>query len=352
MEIEHNATAWHDDSSIRICPTCQGKGHVRIDALSLPILSLVIPVFQEAARLENNLTVIVQTVRTLNLPFEMIVVDDGSTDDTWHILRVMRGTLPELVALRLSRNFGKESALAAGIAHARGAACIIMDSDLQHPPSLIPEMVRLWQSDHWDIVEAVKTDRGNESVFYKFAAGLFYSVFKRSTRIDLSGASDFKLLDAKALAGWAHLHETNTFFRGLVPWLGFRRTQISFRVPERVGGKSRWSAYNLIRLAMVGITAFSTLPLQIITILGVLVLMSSALFGIYEILRWVMGFSYPGFPTIILLQLGIGGILMLSLGIIGTYIARIFEEVKGRPRYLVMEKLDSTPTASQSNVSS
>lgn len=325
----------------RICPTCQGKG--RLDLPLPPVtLSLVIPAFQEAAGLEHNLRVIHSTLRGVRLPFEMIVVDDGSTDRTWQVLQKLHAELPELVALRLSRNFGKESAIAAGIEHTRGAACIVMDADLQHPPALIPEMVRLWQQERWDIVEGVKSTRGDESVLYHLAATLFYGAFNRLTRVDLSRASDFKLLDRKVLAGWGRLHETNTFFRGLVPWLGFRHTQIPFRVSARVGGKSNWSFYALVHLALVGITAFSTVPLQIVTGLGIAVLLCSAVFAVYEIARWLMGSSYPGFPTVILLLLGIGGTLMVCLGIIGTYVARIYEEVKGRPRYLVMETLQGT----------
>lgn len=331
---EANGTNW------QVCPTCHGQGQIHDLAPSV-ILSVVIPAFQEGTGLEHNLKVIHSTMSQIGSPFEMVVVDDGSTDKTWQVLEALHTELPELAALRFSRNFGKESAIAAGIEYARGAACIIMDADLQHPPTLIPEMVRLWQQEKWDIVQGVKITRGRESRVYHLAAMLFYGIFNRLTRLDLDNASDFKLLDRRVLASWRRLRETNTFFRGLVPWLGFRHTQIPFHVSERVGGKTSWSFSGLVRLALVGITAFSSVPLQIVTALGIFVLASSVIFALYEITRWFMGSSYPGFPTVILLLLGIGGTLMVSLGIIGIYIARIYEEVKGRPRYILMDTLES-----------
>jgi glycosyltransferase involved in cell wall biosynthesis len=309
-----------------------------------PVLSLVVPAFQEDRIIAASVSAIRASAVATGLLFEIIVVDDGSTDGTWQALDMARAEIPELVAIRLSRNFGKEGAIAAGLDAARGDACIVLDADLQHPPSLIPEMVRLWRDQHWDVVDAVKSNRGDESFGYHVITRAFYSLAGWLTGHDLQDASDFKLLDRRVVDEWRRLGERITFFRGLVSWLGFRRTEIRFDVAPRGGGQSAWSLRTLTALAIHAVTSFSALPLQIVTVLGLVTLVVAAAIAVQALRLWYNGSALPGFTTVILLQLMIGGFLMVSLGIIGTYIARIYEEVKGRPRYVVREVLPVTDT--------
>src|SRR4029077_4709768 len=305
------------------------------------ILSVLIPVHNESDQVAQNLSLIHAEASKTGLPTEMIVVDDGSTDNTWHVLETVVEQLPALKAIRFSRNFGKESAIRAGLTYSRGRACIVIDSDLQHPPELIPEMVRLWRDEHWDIVEGIKRTRGTEPLINKIGARFFYRTLSRLSGYDLYGSSDFKLLDRRVIDAWLDMRERNTFFRAMVSWLGYRRKQITFSVPRRRLTRSRWSFFSLFRLAVIAITAFSSLPLQAVTILGGLFLFCAILFSGYALAMYFAGLAFPGFTTVIILELLIGGVLMISLGIIGTYIAQIYQEVKYRPRYVVAETVSS-----------
>jgi len=304
-------------------------------------LSVLIPVHNEGDQIAENLSLINAEASKTGLPMEMIAIDDGSTDKTWQVLQRMVERIPGLKALRFSRNFGKEGAICAGLAYSSGQACVVIDSDLQHPPELIPEMVRLWRDEHWDIVEGIKKARGTESLINRIGALFFYRTLSGLSGYNLYGSSDFKLLDRKVRDAWLDMRERNTFFRGMVSWLGFRRKQITFSVARRRLTQSRWSFLGLFRLAIVAITAFSSLPLQAVTILGGLFLLCAILFSAYALVMYFAGLAFPGFTTVIILELLIGGVLMVSLGIIGTYIAQIYQEVKYRPRYVVAEALTS-----------
>ena len=281
------------------------------------------------------------SLSTCNLPYELVLVDDGSPDDTWHVIVGEAKTSHAIRALRLSRNFGKESALCAGLEHARGDAVIVMDADGQHPPSLIPDMVSLWQSSGADIVEAVKRRRGRESLASKLGAQLFYFILNRLSGFHFKGASDFKLMNRKAVDAWLKMHERNVFFRGMTVWMGFTAVQIPFEVVPRSAGQSTWSVLRRLKLALIGITAFSSFPLHLVTFAGVIFFGLSVLLGLETLYLKVIGRAVSGFATVILLELIIGSLLMISLGIIGEYLARIYEEVKGRPRYLVRESIES-----------
>lgn len=305
------------------------------------IFSVVIPVHNESDQIVQNLSLIHAEASKTEVPMEMIVVDDGSTDSTWRVLEKLAEQMPELKALRFSRNFGKEAAICAGLAYSSGQACIVIDSDLQHPPQLIPEMVRLWRQEHWEIVEGIKKTRGSESLINRIGARFFYRTLSGLSGYNLYGSSDFKLLDRKVIDAWLDMRERNTFFRGMISWLGYRRNQITFSVPRRRLTQSRWSFLGLFRLAVIAITAFSSLPLQAVTILGGLFLLCAMLFSGYALVMYFIGLAFPGFTTVIVLELLIGGVLMISLGIIGTYIAQIYQEVKYRPRYVVAETLSS-----------
>jgi glycosyltransferase involved in cell wall biosynthesis len=304
---------------------------------SFPQLSIVVPALNEERGLAAALLEMRARAIETGLTFKLIVVDDGSTDQTWRVLQSLSAKVPELHAIRLSRHFGKEGAIAAGLDASEGEAAIILDADLQHPPALIPEMVRLWKQQGWDIVEAVKTHRGGETWIHRVIARTFYRGAAWLTGYDLQDASDFKLLDRRVVDVWRRFGERTTFFRGMVAWLGFRRTQLAFEVQPRASGASRWSFVGLLGLAIRAVTSFSAVPLQLVTILGGVTLLIAAGVGVQALRLWYQGLALPGFTTVVLLQLISSGFLMLSLGIIGTYIARIYEEVKARPRYVVRE---------------
>ena len=298
-------------------------------------ISIVIPVYNEANTLTKSLPEIGNFVRSTGLSYEIIVIDDGSRDGTWDILHTISHTDQEIKAIKLSRNFGKESAIAAGLEFASGSAVIIMDGDLQHPPEIIPEMIRLWKEEGFDIVEAVKADRGSERISSKIGAKLFYWLMKHLSELDLDNSSDFKLLDRKVVNAHNRLPESSRFFRGIVSWLGFKKTQIPFSVKDRISGRSRWSIFRLVKLAIQASTSFSSLPLHIITILGLVTFAISVILGVQTLYMKFSGSAVSGFTTVIILLLSIGSVLMISLGIIGIYIGRIFEEVKGRPRFVI-----------------
>jgi glycosyltransferase involved in cell wall biosynthesis len=307
------------------------------------LLSIVVPVYREGAQLATFLKGVRNSVDQCRLPYELVLVDDGSPDDeTWRVITAEANSSDKVRALRLSRNFGKESALCAGLEHARGDAVIVIDADGQHPPSLIPEMVRVWQGSGADVVEAVKRRRGRESLSSKVGAQLFYFVLNRLSGFHFKGASDFKLMSRKAVDAWLKMRERNVFFRGMTVWMGFTSVQIPFEVVPRSVGQSTWSVLKRLKLALVGITAFSSFPLHLVTFAGLIFLGISVLLGLETVYLKLAGRAVSGFATVILLELIIGSLLMISLGIIGEYLARIYEEVKGRPRYLIEESIDRT----------
>lgn len=306
-----------------------------------PVYSVVIPVYREGTHLSTVLSIIQKELDSLQSLYEVVLVDDGSPDNTWDIIKGLSIHYPRLKALRLSRNFGKEYALCAGLEAAKGQAIIVMDGDLQHPPHLIPEMARIWREADVEIVEAVKVYRGKESMWGKLGAYVFYSILNNLSGYNLKGASDYKLLDRKVVNAWLQMGERNLFFRGMTAWLGFRRAQIPFEVAARVGGQSGWSILKLIKLAITGLTAFSSLPLQFVTFSGLMFLIFAAVIGVQTLVLKLTGQAVSGFATVIILILIIGSLLMISLGIIGEYIAKIYEEVKGRPRYIILDTIDA-----------
>jgi glycosyltransferase involved in cell wall biosynthesis len=304
-------------------------------------LSVVMPVFREGVQLSAFLAVVRDSLSQCNLPYELVLVDDGSPDDTWRVIVGEAKSSQAIRALRLSRNFGKESALCAGLEHVRGDAVIVMDADGQHPPSLIPDMVRMWQNSGADIVEAIKRRRGRESLSSKLGAMLFYFILNKLSGFHFKGASDFKLMNRKAINAWLEMNERNVFFRGMTVWMGFTTVQIPFEVVPRSAGQSTWSVLKRLKLALVGITAFSSFPLHLVTFAGMVFLGLSVILGLETLYLKLTGQAVSGFATVILLELIIGSFLMISLGIIGEYMARIYEEVKGRPRYIVTASIES-----------
>jgi dolichol-phosphate mannosyltransferase len=304
------------------------------------LISVVIPLYAEGATLAEFLSSVTAALDKSGWPYELILVDDGSQDNTWAAITAATARHPAIRALRLSRNFGKELALCAGLERARGDAVIVMDGDGQHPPSLLPDVLHLWQTTGVDIVEAVKTKRGPESLSGKLSALLFYIILNKLSGFDLKGASDFKLMNRKAVNAWLEMHERNVFFRGMTVWMGFTTVRLPFEVAPRSAGKSSWSYLKRLKLAVTGLTAFSSAPLQLVTLAGGLFFVFAILLGAQTLFRKLLGHAVSGFATVILLELIIGSLLMISLGIVGEYLARIYEEVKGRPRYVVTDSID------------
>ena len=299
-------------------------------------LSVVLPAYNEEESVPLAADVIGDLLTKAGIDHELIFVNDGSRDHTWRAIQEAAARRPQVRGIRFSRNFGKEAAIFAGLAQARGDCCVVLDCDLQHPPEKILEMYRLWQQG-WQIVEGVKISRGKESPLHTLAAKTFYRFLSGATRIDMSHASDFKLLDRRAVDVLVAMREKNAFFRALSSWIGFDTAQVEFEVQPRAAGESKWSLRSLTRYAVTNLAAFSTAPLQIVTILGVLVFLCSLVLGCWSLWQKINGQALEGFTTVILLLLLIGSALMVCLGILGYYIAKIYEEIKARPRYIVAD---------------
>lgn len=298
------------------------------------LLSVILPAYNEEASVPLAAETIAGILTAARIPHELIFINDGSRDRTWQAIQAACQRLPQVRGVRFSRNFGKEAAIFAGLAQARGACCVVLDCDLQHPPEKIVEMYRLWQQGY-QVVEGVKVSRGRESALHTLAARTFYRFLSGATQIDMSRASDFKLLDRRAVDVLLAMREKNAFFRALSSWIGFDTAQVEFEVQPRAAGESKWSLRSLTRYAVTNLAAFSTAPLQLVTLLGVLVFLCSLILGGWSLWQKLNGEALEGFTTVILLLLLIGSILMICLGIIGYYIAKIYEEIKDRPRYII-----------------
>lgn len=306
----------------------------------MSVLSVVLPSFNEEKNIDHTVDVLSELLEREQIDYELVFVSDGSVDGTYEKICEASRKNPKVKGIEFSRNFGKEASIFAGLSVALGDACVVMDCDLQHPPEKIPEMYRLWQ-EGYEVVEGIKTDRGKESLFHKVFANLFYGIMSRLIKVDMKSSSDFKLLDRKVVNVLLDLKEKNTFFRALTFWAGFRSTSVEYEVKERQYGESKWSYRSLFRYAIANATSFSTLPLQLVTMLGTVCIIFSIILGIQTLVKYFMGRAVEGFTTVILLILIVGGFVMLSLGIIGHYLARIYEEVKGRPRYIIKQTTDN-----------
>ena len=302
-----------------------------------PLISVVAPIYNEGPGVERFVRRLTEVLTAAGLRHELVLVDDGSSDDSWDRI-VQQALLDERVrGIQLSRNFGKEAAVLAGLEHAAGDAVVVIDSDLQHPPSAIPGMVQRWR-DGAHVVEAVKRNRTGQGVVGRLGGRLFNKAFTGMTKVALVDATDFRLLSRPALDALLRLPEHSSFFRGTSSWIGFRRSTVEVDIDHREGGASRWTFRSLFRLAVNGLTSFTSAPLHLVTIVGLTFAGFAVLLGAQTLLRWINGKSVAGFPTVILLLLVMGTFLLLGLGVIGEYLARIHEEVRGRPRYLVQEK--------------
>ncbi|MBQ7774940.1 MAG: glycosyltransferase family 2 protein [Lachnospiraceae bacterium] len=302
----------------------------------MSLLSIVLPSYNEEQNIANTAKVLAQLLENEQIDYELVFVSDGSKDATYEEILKAAEENPHVKGAKFSRNFGKEACIFAGLRLTTGDAVIVMDCDLQHPPQVIPQMWKLW-NEGYEVIEGVKTSRGKESLAHKMSAGLFYKIMSSLIKMDMNASSDYKLLDRKVVDVLLGLPEKNTFFRALTFWAGFNTTTVEYEVQERLYGESKWSVISLMKYAITNATSFSTLPLQLVTVMGVVSILFSVVLGIQTAVRYFMGNSVEGFTTVILLILIIGGFIMLSLGIIGHYIARIYEEVKGRPKYIISD---------------
>ena len=300
-----------------------------------PELSVIVPAHNEEPGIAAALLAINNALQSCSGSNEIIVVDDGSTDETYRVLQQLCQEQDNLRAIKLSRNFGKESAMLAGLRVATGDAVITLDADLQHPPALIPEMVEKWKAGTM-VVHAVKRQRESNTFMERFRAKIYNNLLKLLGGIDLRNSSDYKLLDRVIVDALIHeLHEYQRFYRGLVTWLGFKQEKLYFDVASRQAGDSKWSTGSLIGLAITGIVSFTSMPLRIVTIFGILTLLLAFGVAIEALWSWFQGTAVSGFMTIVFVILLLGSFIMISLGIMGEYIAKIYEEVKNRPDYLV-----------------
>ena len=300
------------------------------------MLSVVIPAFNESEMLLKSAEVINRVLKQNNILCELVYVDDGSSDDTWNKIEEAAKRHPNVRGVKFSRNFGKEAAIMAGLTEAGGDCCAVIDCDLQHPPEKLVEMYRLWEQGY-EVIEGVKSDRGNEGALHRLFAKFFYFLVSKATGFDMKNMSDFKLLDRKDVDSILELHEKKAFFRATSSWVGFKTAKVEFEVQEREAGVSKWSTANLTKYAIRNITSFSAAPMQIVTVFGFVILAVSVVFSIISIIQKISGIAVAGFTTVILLVAFSSSIIMISIGIVGYYISRIFDEVKNRPTYIVSE---------------
>ena len=304
------------------------------------MLSVIIPAYNEELTVDRAYYTISDILKKENIEHEIIFIDDGSSDGTYGKIRALADKESNLSGLHFSRNFGKEAAISAGLASATGDCVVVIDCDLQHPPEKIVEMYHLWE-EGYEIVEGIKSSRGKEGKVHGWAARRFYSLISSLVGFDMSNASDFKLLDRKVVDILNRIPERKGFFRAISFWVGYNKTTVEFEVNERLEGTSKWSTMGLLKYAISNISAYSTAPMQLVTILGVMMLVITVVFAVWALIDKFRGIALEGMTTVIIILIFSGSIMMISLGIIGYYVARIYEEIKGRPKYIISSSCKS-----------
>lgn len=309
-------------------------------------VSILVPCYNE----EQSLPLLYKELRKLmelefGYEWEVLFVNDGSQDRTIDIIKSLRKEDSRICFVDLSRNFGKENAMLAGFDYVTGDCMVIMDADLQHPPELVSEMLKFWE-DGFDDVYAKRNLRGKESWLRKQFSLLFYRILQNASNIEIpQNVGDFRLLDRSCIDVLCNLRESERYTKGLFTWIGFNKKEITFDQSDRIAGKTSWHFRGLLKLATEGITSFSTAPLRISTLLGVLVSISSFIYMLYVLLKTIIyGEVVQGYPTLIILVLFLGGVQLLSIGVIGEYIGRTFNETKRRPPYVAKEYNESKIT--------
>ena len=313
--------------------------------IEIPEISVIVPVFNESENLEPLVARLAPVLERAAASYEIVFVDDGSGDETLSVLRRMHEGDARLRAVSFSRNFGKEIAIAAGLDHARGRAAVILDADLQHPPETIARFIELWREGYKNVY-GTRVDRTKDSALRRMLTRRFYQIFQNFGETGLpEGAGDFRLLDRQAINALRSMPERARFSKGLFAWIGFKSIGVPFDVEERHSGTSKFSYRKLTRFALDGLMSFSTLPLKVWTYVGTLISMFALVMAIWFIIQTVtVGADVPGYASLIVSIMFFAGVQLMSLGIIGEYIGRIFAEVKRRPLYLVAERLGDDAT--------
>ncbi len=310
-----------------------------------PELTVVIPAFNEQENVEPMYRRLVAALDGVVDGLEVLFVDDGSTDGTWRAVSVLAARERRVRGIRFARNFGHQAALTAGVDAARGRAAVIIDADLQDPPEVIPEMVARWR-EGYEVVYGQRVEREGETWFKRVTAAAFYRLMQRITNVHIPiDTGDFRLMGERALAAFRSLPERNRFIRGLVSWIGFRQTAVRYRRASRAAGETKYPIRKMVAFALDGITSFSFLPLRLGTALGFLVSLLSFLYIVVVIVLKALGINYPGYTSMMASILFLGGVQLIMIGILGEYLARVFEEVKGRPIYLVEETTEGGDVA-------
>jgi glycosyltransferase involved in cell wall biosynthesis len=307
-----------------------------------PTLSVVVPVYNEAESLPALRAALERVLGKLRVPYEIILVDDGSADETWKVLKAWHKSDERVRAFRFARNFGKEAALSAGIFNSRGDAVVLMDADLQHPPEIIPQFFDKWR-EGYDMVYAMRTSREGDSAVRRGATNAFYRLFGRIADVDLPpGAGDFRLLDRKVVDTLNRMPERLRFMKGLYAWAGSHHVGVPYAPPPRRHGQSAMSMRRLTGFGLDGIVAFSRLPLAISGWIGAAIALIALLYGGFLVLRTlIVGIDVPGYASIMVGVMLLGGVQLLALGVLGAYVGRIYEEIKQRPLYIVSERLSA-----------
>jgi glycosyltransferase involved in cell wall biosynthesis len=314
------------------------------------LISIIIPLFNEGEHFKQTFSLINQEVQAssiskkLDVKYEYILIDDGSFDNTWIVIcdlkKQYHGKEISIKGISFSKNFGKDAAISAGLSNCLGDCAIVLDADLQHPPNLIVLMIKSWLKDKYMLIEANKIYNSENSGFIRrIFSSIFYDILFRFSGVDIRNSSDYKLIDRKAIDTWLTLKERSIFFRGTIAWLGFKSKKINFIVGKRSGGKSGWGNLKLLKLAISSLSSFSNLPLYLVPIIGLIFIIFSVILACWILyLKFTMQIA-SGFTTLILINLITGGCIMIGLGIIGQYLGKIYDELKGRPRFVVERKI-------------
>lgn len=312
------------------------------------LVSIVVPVLNEAGNLDALVARLTDVLSAIPERWEILFVDDGSTDSTLARIREHHARDPRITAISFSRNFGKELAIAAGLSYVRGDAAIIIDADLQHPPEVMLQFLDKWR-EGYDIVYGDRIDRNTDGPFRKLYARVFYRLFNFLSRSDIpSGAGDFRLLGRKAIDAMNRFKETSRFNKGLYAWIGYKTIGVRYQVADRAQGFTKWSVRKLVSFAIDGLTSFSTLPLRVWSLLGLAISLLAIGYASVILIRTVVyGADVPGFPSIIVSVMLLAGVQLISLGVLGEYLGRVYEEVKARPLYLVAEEVGASRPAAK-----
>ncbi len=303
------------------------------------MLSVIVPVMNEEKNIKIMVERLAEVLNSKKITYEVVFVDDGSKDKSVEAIKECSIKDDHIKGITFTRNFGKEAAIMAGLQASKGDCCVVIDGDLQHPITTVVEMYNLWQ-EGYEIIEGVKNERGKENFLYKIFANSFYKLISKYIDIDMKSSSDFKLIDRKVVDVLLSLPEKNRFFRALTFWFGYRSINVYYQVEPRLYGETKWNVSSLFKYAINNLTGFTSAPLHLVTFMGLIFLILSVLLSVQTLYNLAVGNAVEGFTTVIILILITGSCIMLSLGIIGIYISKIYNEIKNRPLYIINEYIN------------